>query len=66
MEEKKRKPYYNKEHQMKYQEAHVRRTVIDLNDRTDADILTHLKTLPNKQGYIKQLIREDMARNKRG
>ena len=29
---------------------------------TDADILAHLEKQPNKQGYIKALIRADMER----
>lgn len=64
MEEKKRKPYYNKDHQMRFQAEHTRRYTIALNDRTDVDIITQLDSVPNKQGYIKQLIREDMARQR--
>jgi hypothetical protein len=30
---------------------------------TDADIIAHLEAQPNKQGYIKALIRADMARS---
>ena len=29
---------------------------------TDADLLAWLESQPNKQGYIKRLIREDMER----
>lgn len=61
-EKKKRKPYYNKEHQAKYKAAHVRRYVLAANDRTDADIIARLESVGNKQGYIKQLIRDDIAR----
>jgi hypothetical protein len=31
-----------------------------LNNYTDRDLLQFLNTLPNKQGYIKELIRADM------
>lgn len=31
-----------------------------LNKRTDADILRKLDSVPNKQGYIKKLIRDDL------
>lgn len=31
-------------------------------DLTDADILEHLNSKPNKQGYIKALIRQDMKK----
>lgn len=61
-EKKKRKPYYNKEHQVRYQKEHVRRTVINLIDRTDSDIIQKLDSVENKQGYIKQLIRDDIKR----
>ncbi len=31
---------------------------------TEQDIIDKLESLPNKAGYIKQLIREDIARSK--
>lgn len=34
-----------------------------LNLKTDADIIKRLDEVGNKQGYIKQLIREDMSKN---
>jgi hypothetical protein len=34
-----------------------------LNKNTDADIIAKLETVPSKMGYIKQLIRADMAKN---
>ena len=33
---------------------------LKLNLKTDADILAKLKAVPSKQGYIKELIREDI------
>lgn len=36
-----------------------------LNHRTDADIIEHLTNVDNKNGYIKQLIREDIAKNRK-
>ena len=44
----------------KYDKANTKQLVLKLNKKTDKDILTHLDALPNKQGYIKELIREDM------
>ena len=35
---------------------------VKLNRKTDADILKKLEEQSNVQGYIKQLIREDMKR----
>lgn len=34
----------------------------ELNKNTDADILEFLETVPNKQGLLKQLLREEMAK----
>lgn len=35
---------------------------LKLNRNTDLDILEYLETIDNFNGYIKQLIREDMKR----
>ena len=35
---------------------------LKLNKKTDDDILCWLDHQPNKQGYIKELIRKDMVR----
>lgn len=48
--------------QAKYDSTHTRQVKLKLNIKTDADILEHLGSLPNLQGYIKALIRADMAR----
>ncbi len=42
--------------------AHTTRIVMDLNHNTDVDILEKLDAVPSKQGYIKTLIRADMAK----
>lgn len=46
----------------KYQAAHIKQVLIKLNDRTDPDILAHLESIPNVQGYIKALIRADIGK----
>lgn len=38
---------------------------IKLNHRTDADILERLTSIDNRNGYIKQLIREDIAKTEK-
>lgn len=48
--------------QERYQAAHMTVIRAKINDRTDQDILDHLKNVDNIQGYIKALIRADMAR----
>lgn len=43
--------------------ANTRIITIKLNNKTDADIIARLTTVDNKNGYIKQLIRQDIAQN---
>ena len=48
----------------KFNKEKTTRVTVRLNKNTDADILAHLETLSeSKQGYIKRLIRADMASN---
>jgi hypothetical protein len=44
------------------EKAYVRYYSLKYNVHTDADIIEHLSKQKSKQGYIKQLIREDIAR----
>ena len=53
-----RKAAYDKQ----YDKDNTTQVKFKLNNRTDEDILTFLNSLPNKQGYIKALIREDMKK----
>ena len=45
----------------RYQERNTRLMSIRLNLNTDADIIRRLEQVESKQGYIKELIRKDMA-----
>lgn len=45
-----------------YNRKNKKQIKFELNINTDADIIQHLETIDNKQGYIKQLIRDDMAK----
>ena len=56
MEEKKLTP------QARFEKEKCTRVSIKLVNNTDADILAHLASQPNKQGYIKALIRADMKK----
>ena len=47
--------------QQKYDKANTTQIRMKLNLRTDADILAKLDSVGNKQGYIKALIRADIA-----
>ena len=50
---------------VKYNRTHTVPLYIRLNVRTDADILEHLEQIDeSKMGYVKRLIREDMAKQK--
>lgn len=61
-EEQKRKE--NIKRNIEYNSKHTVRLPINLNTTTDRDILDFLTTIPNKQGYIKDLVRSDMAARK--
>lgn len=52
--------------QAKYDKANTSRLMLKLNKKTDADILRKLGTVESKQGYIKSLIRADIAKSKGG
>ena len=43
--------------------ANVKRLTIDFPP-SDAELWEHIQQQPNKQGYIKSLIRADMEKNK--
>lgn len=36
---------------------------VKLNNNTDSDLIAKLDSVPSKQGYIKDLIRADLARS---
>lgn len=46
--------------QARYDAGNTVQVKLKLNTSTDADILAALAAQPNKQGYIKRLIREDI------
>lgn len=45
---------------VKYNANNVKQIKMNLNKKTDADIIKHLEHVDNVQGYIKDLIRQDM------
>lgn len=58
-------PYYNQtslKADTKYKKANIIKVNMSLNRNTDSDILSYIATIENKQGYLKRLIREDIAR----
>ena len=48
--------------QRKYNDTHQRQIKFSFSIQNDADVLAQLDAVPNKQGYIKDLIRADIAR----
>lgn len=51
--------------QRRYDRINCVQVMMKLNRSTDADLLEKLASVPNKQGYIKQLIRADITRAKK-
>lgn len=49
--------------QAKYDASHCKGYYLKLNLVYDADIIEKLATVESMQGYIKQLIRDDIKRN---
>lgn len=45
----------------KYKREKIKRTTVEFTPN-DLDVWEHLQNQPNKQGYIKDLIRADMER----
>lgn len=48
--------------QERYRRARTSSVLVKLHRENDADILARLEEEPSKNGYIKRLIREDIAR----
>lgn len=57
-------PYKSKEKQNAYiaqwSKEHTKGIYLKLSKNTDADIISWLSNMTNKQGYIKELIRADI------
>ena len=45
----------------RYDGKNTKQLMLKLNVKTDADVLKKLEEVGNKQGYIKELIRRDLA-----
>lgn len=58
--------YYNetiKRATLKYRKEKCRKITLELNKTIDSDLLVWLDSQENKQGYLKQLIRDDMGKH---
>lgn len=49
-----------------YAKKYKKQYKIDCITRTEQDIIQKLDSVPNKAGYIKKLIRDDIVRNEKG
>lgn len=49
--------------QAKYDKDNTIQVKLKLNKKTDADLISWLEDISNKQGYIKELIRSDIRVN---
>lgn len=47
---------------MKYKRDKTTQFALRFYNATEGDMIAHLQSQPNKQGYIKRLILEDMGR----
>ena len=48
----------------KYQTANMKKYTFKFNVKTESDLIAHLESIDNVQGYIKSLIRADMSKQK--
>ena len=55
-------PPSKKKYDMKYQKENIVRIAFALNKNTDAEAIEKLRSVENKNAYIKQLILDDMSR----
>lgn len=46
----------------RYDKAHMKQFLLKFHLVNDADVIEKLSSVPNMQGYIRQLVREDIAR----
>lgn len=47
---------------LKYKAANTRQFKLVMNKNTEPDLIAHLESIENIQGYIKSLIRADMLK----
>lgn len=52
-----------RKYQSGWDSQNTKKVGLKFNRRSDADIITMLESVPNIQGYLKQLIRDDIARH---
>lgn len=48
---------------MKYDKTHMKQYLLKFNLEYDSDVIAKLDSMESKQGYIRQLIRADIAKS---
>lgn len=48
----------------KYKKKNIKKYCLELNYKTDSELIEKLENVPNKQGYLKELIVKDMKEGK--
>lgn len=48
----------------RYRDKYIRRWVVCVNRRTESDVLEYLEGVRNVSGYVKELVRADMRRER--
>lgn len=59
-EEEKRRSHLNAV--KKYKRKTEKQYLLQVNLKTDVDIITKMESVPNKNGYLKKLIRNDIGK----
>lgn len=52
----------NHEPQKRYKAANIIKVTVDLNRKTEPELVERIEEQPNRAGYLKRLIREDIQR----
>lgn len=52
-------------YKVKWDKTNTRHYGLKFNNNTDADIIAKLDSVPNRQNYIKELIRADLEKEKK-
>ena len=57
------KVFDKSKYNQQYTKDNIRQIRMTLNQKTEQDLIDWIESIPNKQGYIKGLIRADMEKN---
>lgn len=52
--------------QSRYEKKAIRKLILGFNRNTEPELLEYIESIPNKAGYIKRLIRQDMELQRAG